>query len=308
MKSKLFVPGSRPELFAKALASQADALSFDLEDSVSEARKAEAREHLRDFLVGASPGPGADRGVDRFRGKTIIVRVNAIDSPHFEADLAAVVQTGVHLINLPKPRHADDVLAAANALDAAERANGVTERIGLLLNIESPGALRRAFELATAHVRVKGLQLGLGDLFEPLGIARRETAAIQQAMFALSMAAGEAGVFAYDSAFADIRDQAGFRTEALLARSLGFIGKSCIHPSQVALANEVFQPTPDEITHAQRVVEAAAEADAAGRGAYVVDGKMIDGPFVARARAIVAQVALNVASCAASTQDQEPRK
>jgi citrate lyase subunit beta/citryl-CoA lyase len=168
--------------------------------------------------------------------------------------------------------------------------------------------LRRAFELATAHVRVKGLQLGLGDLFEPLGIARRETAAIQQAMFALSMAAGEAGVFAYDSAFADIRDQAGFRTEALLARSLGFIGKSCIHPSQIALANEVFQPTPDEITHAQRVVEAAAEADAAGRGAYVVDGKMIDGPFVARARAIVAQAALNVASGAASTQDQEPRK
>jgi citrate lyase subunit beta/citryl-CoA lyase len=308
MKSKLFVPGSRPELFAKALASQADALSFDLEDSVSEARKAEAREHLRDFLVGASPGPGADRGVDRFGGKTIIVRVNAIDSPHFEADLAAVAQTGVPLINLPKPRHADDVLAAANALDAAERANGVTERIGLLLNIESPGALRRAFELATAHVRVKGLQLGLGDLFEPLGIARRETAAIQQAMFALSMAAGEAGVFAYDSAFADIRDQAGFQSEALLARSLGFIGKSCIHPSQIALANEVFQPTPDEITHAQRVVEAAAEADAAGRGAYVVDGKMIDGPFVARARAIVAQAALNVASGAASTQDQEPRK
>jgi len=307
MKSKLFVPGSRPELFAKALASQADALSFDLEDSVSEARKAEAREHLRDFLVGASPGPGGDRGADRFRGKTIIVRVNAIDSPHLEADLAAVVQAGVNLINLPKPRHSDDVRAAANALDAAERTNGVTEPIGLLLNIESPGALRRAFELATAHSRVKGLQLGLGDLFEPLGIARRETAAIQQAMFALSMAAGEAGVFAYDSAFADIRDQAGFQSEARLARSLGFIGKSCIHPSQVALANEVFQPTPDEIAHAQRVVEAAAEADAAGRGAYVVDGKMIDGPFVARARAIVAQAALNVASTVASTQDREPQ-
>ncbi|SOE56717.1 citrate lyase subunit beta / citryl-CoA lyase [Burkholderia sp. D7] len=304
MKSKLFVPGSRPELFAKALASQADALSFDLEDSVSEARKPEARSHLRDLLLGSPPGSNASSS-DRFGGKTMIVRVNAIDSPHFEADLAAVVQAGVNLINLPKPRHADDVRAAANALDAAERANGVTEPIGLLLNIESPGALRRAFELASAHPRVKGLQLGLGDLFEPLGIARRETAAIQQAMFALSMAAGEAGVFAYDSAFADIRDQAGFQAEARLARSLGFIGKSCIHPSQVALANEVFQPTPDEIAHAQRVVAAAAEADAAGRGAYVVDGKMIDGPFVARARAIVAQAALNAASGAASKQDQE---
>jgi citrate lyase subunit beta/citryl-CoA lyase len=312
MKSKLFVPGSRPELFAKALASQADALSFDLEDAVSEARKSEARAHLRDFLVGSPPGSNTSSSpADRFGGKTLIVRVNAIDSPHFEADLAAVVQAGVDLINLPKPRNADDVRAAANALNAAERANGVTEPIGLLLNIESPGALRRAFELASAHPRVKGLQLGLGDLFEPLGIARRETAAIQQAMFALSMAAGEAGVFAYDSAFADIRDQAGFRAEARLARSLGFIGKSCIHPSQVALANEVFQPTPDEIAHAQRVVEAAAEADAAGRGAYVVDGKMIDGPFLARARAIVAQAASNAASIAASTvastQDREPQ-
>lgn len=311
MKSKLFVPGSRPELFAKALASQADALSFDLEDAVSEARKPEARAHLRDFLLGSPPGSNTSSPADRFGGKTLIVRVNAIDSPHFEADLAAVVQAGVDLINLPKPRNADDVRAAANALNAAERANGVTEPIGLLLNIESPGALRRAFELASAHPRVKGLQLGLGDLFEPLGIARRETAAIQQAMFALSMAAGEAGVFAYDSAFADIRDQAGFRAEARLARSLGFIGKSCIHPSQVALANEVFQPTPDEIAHAQRVVEAAAEADAAGRGAYVVDGKMIDGPFLARARAIVAQAASNAASIAASTvastQDREPQ-
>ncbi|SAL10176.1 citrate lyase subunit beta [Caballeronia udeis] len=304
MKSKLFVPGSRPELFAKALASQADALSFDLEDSVSEARKPEARAHLRDLLLSSPPGSNCSSS-DRFGGKTMIVRVNAIDSPHFEADLAAVVQAGVNLINLPKPRHADDVRAAANALDAAERANSVTEPIGLLLNIESPGALRRAFELASAHPRVKGLQLGLGDLFEPLGIARREIAAIQQAMFALSMAAGEAGVFAYDSAFADIRDQAGFQAEARLARSLGFIGKSCIHPSQVALANEVFQPTPDEIAHAQRVVEAAAEADAAGRGAYVVDGKMIDGPFVARARAIVAQAALNAASGAVSKQDRE---
>jgi citrate lyase subunit beta/citryl-CoA lyase len=301
MKSKLFVPASRPELFAKALASMADALSFDLEDAVSEARKPEARAHLRDFLLRSSDAS------DGFGGKTLIVRVNAIDSPHFEADLAAVVQTGVNLINLPKPRNADDVRAAATALDAAERANGVTEPIGLLLNIESPGALRRAFELAGAHPRVKGLQLGLGDLFEPLGITRRESAAIQQAMFALSMAAGEAGVFAYDSAFADIRDQAGFQAEGRLARSLGFIGKSCIHPSQIALANEIFQPTPDEIAHAQRVVEAAAEADAAGRGAYVVDGKMIDGPFVARARAVVAQAASKIASKIASKQDGEPQ-
>jgi citrate lyase subunit beta/citryl-CoA lyase len=127
----------------------------------------------------------------------------------------------------------------------------------------------------------------LADLFEPLGIARREAAAVQQAMFALRMAAGEAGVFAYDAAFGDIKDEAGFRAEAELARRLGFLGKSCIHPRQIALANEAFRPSDEEIAHAVRVVDAARVAEARGVGAYVVDGKMIDAPFVRRARGVV---------------------
>jgi citrate lyase subunit beta/citryl-CoA lyase len=278
MRSKLFVPGSRPELFAKALASQADALSFDLEDAVVEERKAQARGALRDFLRSGLPA-GCD--------KTIIVRVNAQDTAHFAQDLAAVVLPGVHLLNLPKPRDAGDVLAAAQALEEAERANGVSQPIGLLVNIETPRALRMAHELAAAHPRVAGLQLGLGDLFEPLGIARRHAGAVQQAMFAVSMAAGEVGVFAYDAAFADIGDEAGFVAEADQARQLGFIGKSCIHPRQVALANAAFRPGDEEIAHALRVVEAARAAGTAGVGAYVVDGKMVDAPFVRRAQAVV---------------------
>jgi citrate lyase subunit beta/citryl-CoA lyase len=99
-------------------------------------------------------------------------------------------------------------------------------------------------------------------------------------------------VFAYDAAFADIRDTAGFSAEAQQARRLGFIGKSCIHPSQVALANAAFQPTAAEIEDALRVVEAARNADAAGVGAYVVDGRMVDAPFVRRAEAIVAMASL----------------
>jgi citrate lyase subunit beta/citryl-CoA lyase len=280
MKSKLFVPASRPELFDKALAGAADAISFDLEDAVAPARKDEARAALRDLLVTHRASPPR---------KTVIVRVNAYGSPYFAADLAAVAQRGVALINLPKPRDADAVRAVAKALHDAERANGVDEPIGLLLNIETPGALRRAYELASAHPRVRGLQLGLADLFEPHGIARRETAAVQQAMFALSIAAAESGVFAYDAAFADIADEDGFRREAQLARNLGFIGKSCIHPRQIALANAVFRPSDAELQHAQRVVAAATEADAQGLGAYVVDGKMIDAPFVARARVLLAQ-------------------
>lgn len=280
MRSKLFVPGSRPALFDKALGGDADALSFDLEDSVSPDRKADARRALQDLLT----GPAA-----RAAGKTLIARVNPRHSEHFAADVQAVVRPGLALLNLPKVESPDDVLAAVVAIEAAERANGVDAPVGLLLNIESARGLRLAYTLASAHPRVAGLQLGLGDLFEPLQIDRREPAALHAVMLQLRLAAGEAGVFAYDAAYARFQDVDGFRAEAGLARRLGYLGKSCIHPSQVVHANEVFRPNDDEIAHARRVV--AAADDAAGRsvGAYTVDGEMVDAPFVLRARAVLAE-------------------
>ncbi|WP_325340876.1 HpcH/HpaI aldolase/citrate lyase family protein [Xylophilus sp.] len=277
MRSKLFVPGSRPELFPKALAGEADALSFDLEDSVVADRKAEARAVLGGWLerTGAS-------------ARTIVVRVNPLDGPHFAADIDAVVRPGLTLLNLPKPETPADVVAAAEALEAAERRHGVAQPVGLLLNIETPRALREAAALAAAHPRVAGLQVGLGDLFEPFGIRRRDAANVHRVLFAVRMAAAEAGVFACDGAFADIRDADGCRAEAAMARDLGFIGKSCIHPSQVALANAVFRPTDEEVAHALRVVASVEEAAQDGRGAWTVDGRMVDAPFLLRARAIVA--------------------
>ncbi len=279
MRSKLFVPGSRPELFDKALRGDADAISFDLEDSVSASRKASARQALQDLLS----GPGASAS-----GKTLIVRVNARKSVHFDADVRAVVRPGVALLNIPKVESVDDVIDAASALDAAERDNGVNAPVGLLLNIESARGLRLAHTLASAHPRVAGLQLGLGDLFEPLQIARHEPAALHAVMLQLRLAAGEAGVFAYDAAYARFDDVDGFCAEAGLARRLGYLGKSCIHPSQVAHANAIFRPTDDEIAQARRVAAAADDADARGVGAYTVDGRMVDAPFVLGARAVLA--------------------
>jgi citrate lyase subunit beta/citryl-CoA lyase len=279
MRSKLFVPGSRPELFTKALAGEADGLSFDLEDAVAESRKQEARETLAGFFASAE-AIASD--------KVIIARVNGLDTPHFEADVQAVVRRGLHMVNVPKVQSTEQVRAAAEAVMRAEYANGVQRPVRLLLNIESAAGLRLAAELGSAHERVAGLQLGLGDLFEPLNMDRREPAAVHQAMFQLRMGAAEANVFAYDSAFANIKDQDGYTAEAQLARRLGFLGKSCIHPSQVALANRAFQPTEAEISHSLRVLEASRDAQARGVAAYVVDGRMIDGPFLRRAEAVVA--------------------
>ncbi|MDR6842792.1 HpcH/HpaI aldolase/citrate lyase family protein [Pseudoxanthomonas sacheonensis] len=281
MRSKLFVPGARPELFAKALAGDADALSFDLEDSVPETRKAEARASVAEFL--RSPAV-------RAAAKVIVVRLNALDTPHFEADVQAVAQSAVALLNLPKVESAEDIRAAVAVLERVEAGSGIDRPIRLLATIETPRGLRRAADIAGAHPRVAGLQLGLADLFQPFGIDRGDAANVHATLFAMRMAAAEAGVFAWDAAFADLEDAEGFRAEASMARRLGYLGKSCVHPKQVALANEVFQPDAQEIAAARRIVAAAREAGAQGRGAFVVDGRMIDLPFLKRAEAILASL------------------
>lgn len=276
MRSKLFVPGSRPELFAKAMASEADGLSFDLEDAVDEARKGEAREELAKFLRSLPPNTG----------KVIIVRVNGLDTPHFERDLEAIVGPGLDIVNLPKPEGPDDVRACAAALTKIERKTK-GEPVDILANIESPRALRLAAEIATASPRVVGLQAGWGDLIEPLNIDRYNPAVIEAIQLQIRIAAGEAGIWAYDGAYANIKDPDGYRREAEAARRLGFLGKSAIHPTQVPIANAVFRPTDAEIAHSLKVVEAAEEAAAKGIGAFTVNGKMVDAPFVRRAEAIL---------------------
>lgn len=272
MRSKLFVPGSRPELFAKAMASAADAISLDLEDAVAADRKAEARAAVAGFLAARQPGDG----------KRIIVRVNARGTPHFAADMDAVLRPGLDMINVPMVKSPDDIAAAAELIRRA--ALPVT----ILANIETPRGLRLAAAIATADTLVAGLQAGFGDLFEPFGIDRAEPAALHYVLMQLRLAAAEAGIPAYDGAFAGVAEPERFRAECLFARRLGYSGKSCIHPSQVAIANDSFLPDRAAVAQARRVVAAADAASAAGVGAFLVDGRMVDGPFITSARDLVA--------------------
>lgn len=278
MRSKLFVPGSRPELFEKALASTADALSFDLEDAVAQSQKSPARAHLAAFLRGLPPT--AD--------KTIVVRVNAFGTEDFDADVTALGGVSVDVINLPMAEDQGAVIQAIARIERNEALHPPVRSVKVLLNIETPKGLRKAVDLAVAHPRVMGLQIGYADLLEPCGIARSDGAALAHVRLAVRLAAAEAGVAAYDGAFAAVKDVEGYRAECMAAKQHGFAGKSCIHPSQIAAANEIFMPDASEIAWARKVVSAAAEADASGVGAYLVDGHMIDKPFVERARAVVA--------------------
>lgn len=263
MRSKLFVPGARPELFAKALASEAGAISFDLEDSVPVDGKAAARARLTAFFQSEAA---------QVSGKTLIVRINALGTPFAHEDLAALPEgTGV-VVNLPKAEDPEDVRVVA-ALTSAP----------LLVNIETPRGLRRAAEIGSAHPKVIGLQVGLNDLFAPLGIARDNREHVFAALWQVRLAAGESGCFAYDGAWPDLADLTGFQAEAELAFGMGFIGKSCIHPSQIPIANAVFSRV-DAVGEARSLLVAAERAAALGHGAFAYQGRMIDRPEIDRAR------------------------
>lgn len=279
MRSKLFVPGSRPELFAKAFASAADAISFDLEDAVAANRKEAAREAVRAMLAGR---PAVCR-------QTLIVRVNAITGGDFEADLLAVARPDLDVLNIPKINGADDIRDVVAAVARLERERGILRPIGILANIETPRGLRNAAAIAAADRRVIGLQLGFGDLFEPFGIARREPAACNAVRLAVRFAAAEMAIPAYDGAFVDVADLAGFRAEAEEARRFGYAGKSCIHPRQIAPANAVFAATDEQVARARRILAVAEEQLVQGVGAFLLDGVMIDEPYIVQARAVVAQ-------------------
>jgi citrate lyase subunit beta/citryl-CoA lyase len=277
MRSKLFVPGSRPEFFEKAMRSAADALTFDLEDAVAPAQKPAARRAIGDFL--GRLGRGHD--------KLTIVRTNAVDHAGFAEDVDAAVSANLDYISLPKLESADEVRRAVRTIAAAEKRKRLDRPIGILATVESPRGLRLAYEITSADPRVAALQVGLADLFAPLRI-ERHAAALGPVRFAIKMAAAEAGVPAYDTVWTDVNDRAGYERDARDALAMGFLGKSCIHPSQVDLANRVFTPPENEIAWAQKVLAAAELPENVDKGAFTVDGRMVDEPFFREARATIA--------------------
>lgn len=209
----------------------------------------------------------------------------------FEADVEAIVGPGVDIINVPKVESSDDVGKAMGAIARAEKRQGLDGKIRLLANIETPKGLRHAAEIAATDSRVMGLQIGFKDLLSRWGIDSRDSGAQQFVRLQVRLAAAEGGIAAYDGAFTEIKQLDAFRAEAENAKRMGFAGKTCIHPSQVPIANEVFTPRPEEIAYAEKVLAGAREAAEGGAGVFTLDGQMIDEPILAQARAIMALAA-----------------
>jgi citrate lyase subunit beta/citryl-CoA lyase len=279
MRSKLFVPAIQPDLFNKAMASGADAVCFDMEDAVAADRKSEAREAFSAFI----------RSQSGSEAPAILVRINATGSPNSALDLKVAVHPAVYAIALPKVETVDDVCTIADQIGDLEQQHGVTKPLGLLLTIESPRGLRNAAELAQSSARVIGLQLGFADLLEPLGIVSNDSGVRQHIRLTLRLAAAEAGVDCYESAYLNFKDAQGFADQLQAARSLGFSGTSCIHPKQIEVANRVFSPTDAEVESAKSIVAASDRARLAGSAVSSIDGQMIDAPVILRAMAILAR-------------------
>lgn len=275
-RSKLFSPGSRPDMMAKAAASAADMLVFDLEDGVRPEDKAAARAHVRTALATLDCGR-KERGV----------RINGLDSAHWLDDLTAVFCFQLDALHLPKVNGPREVWIVDAILADLERKAGRPQPVRLIPTLETPEGIQNAKAIATASPRVAALQFGLGDLTARLGLA---PAAHRLAYFRTTvvLAAEAAGIGALDTVFFDIRDAEGYRADALEARGCGMRGKSCIHPSQVALANESFSPTAQEIARSRAVLEALENASA---GAVAVGGQMVDRPVAEAARRVLAQAA-----------------
>ena len=274
MRSWLFVPGHRQRMIDKAFGLSSDIVIFDLEDGVPSADKDDARRMVAAALCSAPAG------------STPFVRVHAAGSPELRADLLALSGAGLQGLVLPKVQGPDDVLEMHGWLNGYEtRAALPSVSVRLLATIESAGGLVQAPAIATASPRLAGLMFGAEDFALDMGLFSHPGQGLfDYARSALAVAAASGRIAAIDKVFTDIRDSDGLALEARRARDLGFSGKAVIHPDQVGAVNEIFSPTPDEVTRARRIVSAF---DCHTEGAAAVDGRMVDRPVLEQARRIL---------------------
>lgn len=281
LRSLLFVPGDRPDRFAKAASSGADAIIIDLEDSVALDRKVAAREATAEYLSGDRPVP-------------VFVRVNPQDSHLTHDDLASVLPFLPDGIVLPKAEGARSVnWLRAEAAAVADSQDGEAPPI-LPIATETPGAVFDLGTLREVSHYLAGVSWGAEDLPAAVGAATsREadgsyTAPYEMVRSLTLFAAHAAGVAAIDTVFPDISDETGLSAYVARAARDGFTGMLAIHPSQVAAINTGFTPSSEQLAHARAVVDTFANNP--GAGVLQLDGKMIDAPHLKAALSILSRV------------------
>lgn len=305
-RSKLFVPGSRPALFEKAAAGPADVVCLDLEDAVAPADKDQARENIVAAL----------NEVD-WKGKTVTVRINGLDTHYCYRDVLALVEKGgeaLDAIMVPKVGTAADIYAIDMLITQASAHVGRRKKIGLEVIIETVLGLTNIDAIAGASKRLESLHFGSADYAASQGMrttnigggnadyvmltdADGDAARVRHwndlwhyPLFRMVQAARAHGLMAIDGPFGDYSDPDGFHVQAMRTAILGCEGKWAIHPSQVALANEIYTPPAKEVERAEAILAAMKEAQEKGLGAVALKGVLIDAASIRQAEGIVRQM------------------
>lgn len=282
-RAHLFIPAVRPDLAPKAAATTATAVIIDLEDSVPPPSKAGARD-----LIAASAA------TLRQAQKSVYVRVNN-DERLLQQDVQAALAAGVHGLVLPKVESVVQLERVDGWLSAWEHAqDGLVRTVELELQVETPAGLLAAADLAVAVSRTTSMMLGVEDFCTEIGVDPADPQTdLQWAHGQLLLAATAAGLTPYGliGAFSDYRDLTAYARAAQRSRAFGYAGAYCIHPAQVPIVVEAFTPDAAQLDAARRILDAYRAAEAAGRSATSVDGRMIDRPVAERAERLLERTA-----------------
>ena len=278
LRSLLFVPGNTPRMLDRAIGLRPDAFVPDMEDSVPWDEKSNARNVTASYV----PELAAT-------GVSVIPRVNSLDTGLLEEDLSAVVGPHIFGVSVGKMDNPEIVAEVVSLLDRAEDAAGVERGATRLVPwIESAEAIVKVYDICTASERIVAVALGAEDFTNDMEIKRTDgDAELAYARGAIAVAARAAGVLALDTPFFSFRDVIALKANTEMSKAIGFKGRFAIHPAQLDIINSVYSPSEEEISQAQREIEAFEEAAAMGRGSTSLDGKVIDVPVVKRAQALI---------------------
>lgn len=278
-RTMMFMNAQKPGLIKDAYIYGVDSIMLDLEDAVAENQKDSARFSLYHAL----------KTID-YGDTEVIVRINGLDTPHWQEDIRCAVAGGADGVRIPTSESAQDVKTVEEHVLAAEKEFGVEEgRTLIMAALESPKGVLNAYEIASASDRLFGIALSAGDFhrsmhthYVPGGIE------LNTARNLIVMSARAAGVQCFDTVFTNLDDEEGFENEVRMIHDMGFDGKSLINPRQIAFVHQTLAPTPEEIATAETYVRTYEEQSKLGVGVYTVNGKMVDIAFIKDASRVIA--------------------
>jgi len=275
-RSLIFVPGNNPRFLEKAKNIEADIVCFDLEDSVPDDEKTKARKLIKSALKSR-----------KLYKSSLFVRTNSPTSGKIPSDLKEIIQNGIDGIVIPKVNNIQELKKIEKIISKLEKTKKL-KPIQIIPSIESAEGVVNTFSIASFGKRISAVVFGVFDLLNDIGVEyTKESQGEKYSRGKIPVDAHAAGIVAIDAIWQDLKDSKGFQKDCKFGKSLGYSGKSIIHPDQINVVHKLFHPNKSEISWAQKVCKIYSESTKKGKGATTVDGKMIDEVHFKQAKALL---------------------